>query len=343
MAAGERAEVRNQRRSFGWSGGLHRDWLGDIVVCKLTGPLTLGNLASMLPTSRAPRVLAAVLNWCAEKDSAACVLSLMADTSANIDVLIVDNASPDGSGARLQAMFPQHPYLQTGANLGYAGGNLRAIEWALERDYDYVLVINDDAEVQVGCVGTLVAAMESTPKAGVAAPLILHHGTSIVWFNGGEMSEFKTMGSHTHFGESLDQALQSGTNVREVTFLSGCVMLLRAQTLRAVGGFREEFFAYVEDLELSYRFRHEGWSLLQVPTAIASHKVPFPSNPDSAFAIRLRDVNRRRLVALHYSFAKRLAFMTWFYPTRLIHLARFLAKGDRARTSAIWSGMVERV
>ena len=297
----------------------------------------------MLPTSRSPRVLAAVLNWCAEKDSAACVASLMADSSAPVDVLIVDNASPDGSGDRLHAAFPQHPFLQTGANLGYAGGNMRAIEWALERSFEYVLIINDDAEVQPGCIGALLAAMDSAPHAGAAAPLILHHGTSTVWFDGGEMSEFKAMGFHTHAGESLDVARQSGTDIREVTFLSGCVMLLRADTLRACGGFRTEFFAYVEDLELSYRFRHAGWTLLQVPLAVATHKVPFPPTPDSAFAIRLRDLNRRRLVALHYSVAQRLAFTAWFYPTRLVHLARFIAKGDRARISAIWSGMVERV
>lgn len=297
----------------------------------------------MLPTNRSPRVLAVVLNWCAEADTAACVLSLMADTSANIEVLIVDNASPDGSGERLRARFPEHPFMQTGANLGYAGGNQRAIEWALERNYDFVLVINDDAEVQVGCVGAMVAATEANPRAGAAAPIVLHHGTDVVWFGGGELSEARAMGSHTHFGETLAQARAAGTNVRSVTFLSGCVLLLRAETLRATGGFRSEFFAYVEDLELSYRFRHAGWSLLLVPLAVATHKVPFPSRPDSAFAIRLRDVNRRRMVALHYSLAQRVPFIAWFYPTRLIHLARFIAKGDRARISAIWSGMVERV
>lgn len=284
-----------------------------------------------------------MLNWCAEKDSAACVLSLMADASAVVDILVVDNASPDGSGERLRAQFPQHQFLQTGANIGYAGGNQRAIEWALARNYDYVLIINDDAEVQVGCVGAMVSALESNPRAGAAAPMILHHGTSIVWFDGGELAEFKAMGTHTHFGQSLEVARQSGTAVHEVTFLSGCVLLLRAEALRASGGFREEFFAYVEDLELSYRFRKAGWLLLQVPLAMATHKVPFPRQPDSAFAIRLRDVNRRRMVALHYSFAMRIAFMLWFYPTRLIHLARFIASGDRARISAIWSGMVERV
>ncbi len=297
----------------------------------------------MLPTSRSSKVLAVVLNWCAETDSAACVSSLLADSSASIDILIVDNASPDGSGERLRARFPHLEFLQTGSNLGYAGGNQRAIEWALARDYDYVLVVNDDAEVTLGCVGALVGALEANANAGAAAPTILHHGSSVVWFAGGELAEFKAMGSHMHAGEQLSRASVSKAATRDVTFLTGCVLLLRSDALRKAGGFREEFFAYVEDLELSLRFRRNGWSLLHVPSAVATHKVPFPAPPDSAFAIRLRDINRRRMVALHYNVPMRLVFMTWFYPTRFIHLARYAARGDRARISAIWKGMMERV
>lgn len=297
----------------------------------------------MLPTSRSPRVLAAVLNWCAEKDTTACVLSLTADASATLDILVVDNASPDESGNRLQAFFPQHHYLQTGANLGYAGGNQRAIAWALARDYEYVLIINDDAEVKPGCVGALLAALENNPRAGAAAPTILHHGTSVVWFAGGEINEVKVMGSHTHAGESVESVRRDDVAIRDVTFLSGCVLLLRSDALRACGGFRAEFFAYVEDLELSLRFRRAGWSLLYVARAIATHKVAYPLQADSAFAIRLRDINRRRVVVLHYSLPMRLAFMIWFYPTRIVHLARFVVRGDRARISAIWKGLVESV
>ena len=72
--------------------------------------------------------MAVVLNWCAEEDTTACVQSLLADGAASgLDVLLVDNASPDGSGERLAARFPELPYLQTGANIGYAGGNRLAI------------------------------------------------------------------------------------------------------------------------------------------------------------------------------------------------------------------------
>lgn len=267
----------------------------------------------------------------------------MADSSASIDILIVDNASPDGSGEVLRAQFPEHRYLQTGSNLGYAGGNLRAMEWALARDYEFILIVNDDAEVAPGCVGALVEALDQSPRAGAAAPTIVHHDTNIVWFAGGELSKLKAMGSHTHFGQTAANTRQSEMQPRLVSFLSGCCVLFRAQTVRECGGFRAEFFAYVEDLEISLRFTKAGWSLLYVPAAMASHKVPFPAAGDSAFAIRLRDMNRRRMVNLHYGAAEKFGFALWFYPTRLVHLARYVAKRDRARTSAIWKGMTERV
>lgn len=295
----------------------------------------------MQPTSRSPRVLAVVLNWCAANESAECVVSLMTDSAVAADILIVDNASPDGSGDVLKNQFPQHHYLQTGANLGYAGGNQRAVIWGLERNYEYILIINDDATVLPGCIGAMLDALEREPRAAAAAPTILHHGTSVIWFAGGEFSALKAMGSHTRAGQQQPEV--SRESINHVSFLTGCVLMLRADALRECGGFREEFFAYVEDLELSYRFRHAGWTLLHVAGAVATHKVPYPAPADSAFAIRQRDVNRRRLVNLHYSWPMRLGFMGWFYPTRIIHLARFAARADRARVLAIWKGMFDRV
>lgn len=304
--------------------------------------MTVGNLARMAQLTSVPRALAVVLNWCAAEDTIACVLSLEADRSAKFDILIVDNASPDGSGPLLEVRFPQHAFLQTGQNVGYAGGNLRATDWALERGYDYILIINDDAEVTNGCVGKLIETLESNPDAAAAAPTILHHGTDIIWFAGGEFAAFKAMGTHSDFGSRMNSGA-SANPPHEVGFLSGCVLLLRASVVRELGGFRAEFFAYVEDLELSLRYRKSGWSLIHVPAAIASHKVPIPTPSDGPFAIRLRDKNRRRLAALHYGWPMRLLFATWFYPTRLIHWARFKAAADHERASAIVRGATERL
>ena len=307
----------------------------------LTGPRTLGNLARMIEPGTTPRVVAAVLNWCAEYDTAACVQSLIADGYRPLDILIVDNGSPDGSGDRLHSQFPSLHYLQNGENLGYAGGNLKATNWALERGYDYLLVINDDAEVACGCIAQLVNTLESNPRAAAAAPTILHHGTSTIWFAGGEFVRFKAIGTHTRFGQETSALGKNSALPKAVSFISGCAVLYRCRALRQSGGFRAEFFSYVEDLELSVRLMRNGWILCHVPSARATHKVSYPPPTPSPFAIRLRDRNRRRLVSLHYSGFDKLAFSAWFYPTRLLHLLRYLATGDAPRAAAIWSGMLD--
>lgn len=280
-----------------------------------------------------------VLNWCAETDSAACVASLLAEAIPGLDVLIVDNASPDGSGDRLARRFPDLSFMQTGDNLGYAGGNLRAMEWALERSYDYVLICNDDAEVRAGCVGALVHALESDPEAAASAPTIVHgDDESRIWWAGGEWERYKAMGTHERFGEHFEPAAFANRAPELISFVCGCVVLFRSEALRACGGFRAEFFAYVEDLEMSVRLQAHGWKLLWVPRALAVHKVPFPPPDASAFAIRLRDRNRRRLVQLHYGMLRSLVFAAWFYPTRVVHFSRYLLQRDWPRAQAIVRG-----
>src|SRR5688500_11427372 len=104
----------------------------------------------------AAHVVVIVLNWCREEDTAECLRSLEASDWPNLTILLVDNASGDGSGDRLHARFPHVAYLQTGANLGYTGGNNRGFAWALAHGADHVLVLNNDTVVDPACIGPLL-------------------------------------------------------------------------------------------------------------------------------------------------------------------------------------------
>jgi len=283
----------------------------------------------------APRVIAIVLNWCAEADSAACLDSLAASDYETLEVLLVDNGSPDGSGERLRARYPHVSFLQTGANLGFAGGNNRGMEWALEREPEYVMVVNDDTVVSPDCVRSLVHAAEETGAAAVAPQIRYFCDPELVGCGAGYFSRTRALGIVTDRRVAV-----GGSEARvPVTFVSGCCVLLRAVDLKALGGFEESYFAYVEDAELSLRYSRAGRLLLHEPRAQVLHKAT-PGAVPTAFQVRQRDRNRRRLVARHYGLADRLRFAAWFYPTRLLRLGGYAVRGDWPRAAATITGAV---
>ena len=248
-------------------------------------------------------------------------------------MLLVDNGSPDGSGDRLHSRFPDVPYLQTGSNAGYAGGNNRGMEWALDRGAHFVFVVNNDTVVDPDCVSRLVAAAVETGAAVVAPQIRYFDAPDMIWYGGGDFSKVRAVGVH----RSENRVALAEQQRSAATFVTGCSFLIRADALRAVGGFDEAFFAYVEDTELSVRLNRAGYALVYEPKALVLHRIA-PRAEETPFQIVQRDRNRRRLVAKHYGAADRLLFSLWFYPTRGVHFARYLSRGDWARARSIVVG-----
>lgn len=281
--------------------------------------------------------VAIVLHFRREVMTTACVESLE-QSSAPLRILIVDNESADGSADRLRARFPQHAHLSTGKNLGYAGGNVRGIQWALAQGADRVLVINDDAAVDPAMLGALHAALDADPLAAAAAPSIVHESpANVVWWAGGHFDAWRISGIHEGFGKPL--APSAATDApRAVTFLSGCCLLIRADAIKQLGAFREDFGSYIEDVELSLRYTKAGKRLLYVPAARAIHKVEFPEPAPAAWKIVNRDKNRRRVARLHFGAVERLRFYAVFAVTRLVLALRYLMRGDLVRVRAIVRG-----
>lgn len=284
------------------------------------------------------RVTAIVLNWCNEPDTAACLESLAASRYDALTVLLVDNGSPDGSGARLHARFPNTPFLQTGSNLGYAGGNNRGMDWALARAGDFLLVLNNDTVVDPDCVSALVRAAEETGAAVVAPQIVYFDEPDRVWYGGGTFSVPRAVGVH----RGQDQHALGDMARSPVTFVTGCCFLVRSDVIRRVGGFDETYFAYVEDAELSLRLVRSGHALVFEPKALVRHRIKRGS-AETPFQIRQRDRNRRRLAARHYSRAERALFALWFYPTRAARFAMCAARGDWARAKAIAVGAFSKL
>ena len=164
---------------------------------------------------------------------------------------VVDNGSDDDSEELLASLWPDLRLIQTGSNLGYAGGNNWGIRHALE-PADYVWVLNNDTVVEPGTLSEAVAAMEARPAVGAVA-------TRLVELESGRTAEdaFTTDG-HT-MSPVLCDGCDLGWHAAEV--LGGPSLLLRAAALREVGLFDEEYFHYYEEADLMERMRRSGWEV----------------------------------------------------------------------------------
>jgi GT2 family glycosyltransferase len=277
----------------------------------------------------------------AEDVTAACFDSLVAQDYPALTVLLVDNASFDGSGARLRDRYPRFEYLNTGGNLGYTGGNNRGMAYALERGADYVLVLNNDTVVDAACVSQLVRSALSVPdRLGAIAPKMLYFDDpSRIWYAGGDLSYPRALARHRRELERDDPS--EPPRLDAMTFATGCCFLMPAATARAMGGFREDFFIYCEDVELSIRLTRGGYHLYYQPAARLLHHEPLVPQP-TPFGILHRDRNRRRIARQHLSIPQRVVFALWFYPTRMIRFAQYVLRGEWSLARATVKAAVVR-
>lgn len=275
-----------------------------------------------------------------EEITAACIDSLLAADHPALRILLIDNDSFDGSGARLRDRYPQIAYLNTGGNLGYAGGNNRGIAFALERGADYLLVINNDTVIEPSCITRLVEVAESRNDIGAVAPKILYYDApDRIWFGGGRFSRVRVMGQHLREMDLDDPA--EPPREEPITFVTGCCFLMPTAVARAVGSFDERFFMYAEDLDLSLRMQVAGLSLLYQPAARVYHRQP-PNAEGKPWQVRFRDRNRRLIAASHYGVLERLRFYAFFYPSRAVRFAQYVGRGKWAHARAIIAGAFGR-
>jgi GT2 family glycosyltransferase len=122
-----------------------------------------------VPQAHEPLVHVILLNYRGWQHTIACVTSLRGLTYTNVAIVVVDNASPDGSEAHIRDACPDVTVIQSGANLGFAGGNNVGIRHALEQGAEYVWLLNNDTLVDPDALGALVRHAQADPRAGLSA------------------------------------------------------------------------------------------------------------------------------------------------------------------------------
>jgi GT2 family glycosyltransferase len=242
------------------------------------------------------KVYVIVLNWNGKEDTLDCLESLRSTNYDNYKIVLVDNGSEDDSVEAVKKNFPEVDVVETGKNLGFAGGNNVGIEYAIKEGADYVFLVNNDTTVHPDYLKELVEVAESDLKIGMTGSKIYYHGEpERIWFAGGKINWLKNKGEHIGLDE-IDKGQYD--QIKEVGYLTGCALLVKREVVEKVGVLEDDYFLYYEDVDYSLRIKNTGYKVVYVPKSKIYHKVSRSTKPGSAsyvyYHVRNGLVNARR-------------------------------------------------
>lgn len=223
-----------------------------------------------------------------------CLGSLQRQTFNNFEIIVVDNASSDGSVEFIRDRYPEVRVVQNAVNLGYGGGNNRGIEVAKGK---YIVLLNNDTETDPRWLGALVAAAESDEKTGMCASKIMNYYDRDVFDNTGLLLYRDGIGrGRGRLERDRGQYAESD----EVFFPSGCAGLYRKAMLDEIGLFDEVLFLYLDDVDIGLRARLAGWKCFYAPEAVVFHKYSATTSPYSPLKAFLLERNRIWIVFRYF-------------------------------------------
>ena len=254
----------------------------------------------------APRISVVVVSYQSRRYLETCVSALLTQSADPFEVILVDNGSTDGGPEEVERLHPGVRVVRSPVNRHYTGGNNLGFA---EARGELLASVNVDTEVAPGWLAALAAALDAHPDAGLV--------TSRVCLLR-QRDHLNTCGNLVHvsgLGFCRGLGLPSGSfpRLEEVPAISGSAFMTRRRVIDELGGFDEDFFAYVEDTDLSLRAALAGHRILYVPESVVFHDYELAMRPEKFYLLE-----RNRLMPL----------IKVFRPRTLLALAPALALGE---------------
>jgi GT2 family glycosyltransferase len=213
-----------------------------------------------------PKVTVVIVNWNGERFLERCLSALLAQTVAPHEIILVDNASSDASLDIVQR-FPSVRLLAQNENLGFARGNNLAIE-AASAESEWIALLNPDAFADPRWLESLLTAVHDCPDFDIFGSKLVNAADPAVLDGAGDA--YHLSGLVWRLGHGAPNP-SSSELVCEVFSPCAAAALYRRSALLKVGGFDEDYFCYVEDVDLGFRLRLAGYRCLYVPDSVAHH------------------------------------------------------------------------
>ena len=218
------------------------------------------------------RLSVVILNWNGRRHLERYLPSVVAHTEGDAEVVVADNGSTDDSLQWLRLNYPDVGVIRLDRNYGFAGGYNRALK---EVTSEYVLLLNSDVEVTAGWWQPLVEVLDRERDVAAVAPKLLSDM---------ERTKFEYAGAAGGFIDYLGYPFCRGrilSNVeedegqyddrRDIFWASGAAMCCRREVFERLGGFDEDFFAHMEEIDLQWRMQLAGWRIVIEPKSVVYH------------------------------------------------------------------------
>lgn len=271
-------------------------------------------------------ILVLILNWRRADDTVTCLKSLFSLGRRDLCPVVIDNGSGDGSEATIRTAFPGVPVIQTGANLGYAGGNNAGLRVALASQARYVMLLNNDTVLREDLFKLLLEVAAAANDRVVVGPKTFDLGcvekpqfAGAVWLS--EQLRFRSV-------RDEDEEWAFGRALFRTAYIQGSALLVPMSVLREVGLFDERFFLTYEEVDWCFRARAKGFDCWIVPESRIWHA----SSP--SFGGRLSPlydyfITRNELLWLEKQFGRSIALRRFGKPLYW-ELRNRLARGSSA-------------
>ncbi|MEE2657772.1 MAG: glycosyltransferase [Candidatus Latescibacterota bacterium] len=244
-----------------------------------------------------------------------------ASEGLDVQVIVVDNASSDGSPEMVESEFPDALLLRSEQNLGFAGANNRAIARARGR---HILLLNSDTVVRTDTLCTLTRYLDDHEDVGAVGCRILNPDGSLQLdsrrgFPAPSTAFYKLSGlsrafPHSHRFGCYNLTFLDPAEPADVDALSGSCMLVRRQVLQEVGGLDDDYFMYGEDLDWCFRMKEAGWRIRYIPDTEIIH---FRGESGRAESVRIQF---RKNEAMAIFVQKHMRNRYRFFPVAFLHI-----------------------
>ncbi len=252
----------------------------------------------------AGKALVVIPNYNGAKYIEACLAYVLAQTYRPLEIVVVDNASTDGSDRLVREKFPQVKFIQSGYN---AGWGIACNVGMAAAPSEYIVLLNNDAYMEKNCIEEMVRAVGSDPRCGSVASRVL------LW---DEPKKIEVCGlviypDGSSCGRGRLRPADSYMKPEEVFCANDCCNLYRRSMIEEIGDYDPDFFIYCDETDMGWRHQMAGWKCLYAPQAVAYHAHSQAAGSYSAF--KAYHVERNRIFICFKYFPLPMLIASFFY------------------------------